>query len=370
MNDITIKEKVYLKLSEDEKDTNNWKNQDNKKEIFSSNNDIKENLNNLIISENENQENSKNLNLELKLAELYPNQNNDKSIIKNGNLLKEFIGNISEAHHYILDNEFILKGYRINFHSCPKISKSLCMCHNETINIWTHFMGAMLVIFFMFLVIFNLGPINSSNYKNNKTSLKNIDKINNNLTYINFKQNLYYKNINNDEKNNNDKLLNENQFINFFINNDKKLKSLNFFNFINLTYNSELNKLDDKKSFDDTDNLFKFPLNINLFNNINKYLNIKEFVLYMKNNFMNNDFLYNFKNYTLDSKIKFNRLFIKTINDVIVKYNNLLDIKNNYDFKIDKTLIIFREFLLNVKIHKNFIFFRYFFLLMKNFKKI
>jgi len=99
--------------------------------------------------------------------DLKKNKNNRK--VNPKSLIKAYIGNVSEAHQFILDNEFILKGYRINFHSCKRISKSFCLCHNETINIWTHFIGSVLIILFMFLVIFNIGPINPDNFLTNNS---------------------------------------------------------------------------------------------------------------------------------------------------------------------------------------------------------
>lgn len=44
------------------------------------------------------------------------------------------------------DNIYILSGYRINFDSAKSAIKSLFMVHNEIVNIWSHFLGAILVI--------------------------------------------------------------------------------------------------------------------------------------------------------------------------------------------------------------------------------
>lgn len=46
-------------------------------------------------------------------------------------------------------NKNIRTGYRINFDSYWKLTKSLFMIHNETINVWTHLLGMM---FFFYLV--------------------------------------------------------------------------------------------------------------------------------------------------------------------------------------------------------------------------
>ena len=90
-------------------------------------------------------------------------------------LIKEFIGNVSEDTNNIIDNEFILVGYRINFHTFKTITKSACMCHNETVNICTHFIGFILVVIFAFMIMLNIGPINPDNFitKNDKSLNKN-----------------------------------------------------------------------------------------------------------------------------------------------------------------------------------------------------
>ena len=54
---------------------------------------------------------------------------------------KTFIGHLMMAPSFLLDNEYILRGYRINFNTKMKIFKSLFMLHNETVNVWTHLLG-------------------------------------------------------------------------------------------------------------------------------------------------------------------------------------------------------------------------------------
>lgn len=44
------------------------------------------------------------------------------------------------------DNDHITHGYRINFDTPRKIIKSLFMWHNESVNIWTHFLPALTII--------------------------------------------------------------------------------------------------------------------------------------------------------------------------------------------------------------------------------
>ena len=67
---------------------------------------------------------------------------------------KAFLGGKEEArktHDWLVYNEFILNGYRINYHSYKILFKSLGQCHNETTNIWSHLLG---VVCFSFLFIY------------------------------------------------------------------------------------------------------------------------------------------------------------------------------------------------------------------------
>lgn len=42
----------------------------------------------------------------------------------------------------MVDNEYIWRGYRVGFNSKTKILRSLFMVHNESINVWSHLIGA------------------------------------------------------------------------------------------------------------------------------------------------------------------------------------------------------------------------------------
>lgn len=58
------------------------------------------------------------------------------------------------------DNEHITHGYRINFDSPKKIFRSLFMVHNESVNIWTHFVPALILFVFIFYLLVFVGPTN------------------------------------------------------------------------------------------------------------------------------------------------------------------------------------------------------------------
>ena len=59
-----------------------------------------------------------------------------------------FIGPIEEAPEHTVDNRYILSGYRVNHTTCKRVLKSLCTCHNESVNVWSHIGGV-----FVFIVL-------------------------------------------------------------------------------------------------------------------------------------------------------------------------------------------------------------------------
>ncbi|KAL4430423.1 hypothetical protein ABPG74_013273 [Tetrahymena malaccensis] len=73
--------------------------------------------------------------------------------------IKNYIGSHIYAPQFVKDNMYILSGYRINFNSFKSITKSLFMVHNELVNIWSHFLGAILVIIFIIYLTTSFGNI-------------------------------------------------------------------------------------------------------------------------------------------------------------------------------------------------------------------
>ena len=61
------------------------------------------------------------------------------------------LGSYEEAPKYLQDNEYIKSGYLIYCNTFNKIFKSFLILHNETINIWSHLLGA---IFFLCLIFY------------------------------------------------------------------------------------------------------------------------------------------------------------------------------------------------------------------------
>ena len=108
-----------------------------------------------------------------KVEQTITNSENDEKLLEgnegdledDSNLL---VGSFIEAPKFMQDNEYIKGGYLLNCTTFKKTFKSLFMCHNETINIWTHLLSA---IFFFALIFYT--SIFISNYKSQLNKLKN-----------------------------------------------------------------------------------------------------------------------------------------------------------------------------------------------------
>ena len=75
-----------------------------------------------------------------------------------------FLGTWDDIPKYCQDNEYIITGYRINFHSIKLLLKSIFIVHNETFNIWSHLIGAIaFIIFFYYSAVFITNVISFSN---------------------------------------------------------------------------------------------------------------------------------------------------------------------------------------------------------------
>ncbi len=57
---------------------------------------------------------------------------------------------IEETPPHLIDNDYIRRGYRINFNNFRSIIRSLFMIHNELINVWSHLIGALIVLTLVF----------------------------------------------------------------------------------------------------------------------------------------------------------------------------------------------------------------------------
>jgi len=63
-------------------------------------------------------------------------------------------GTIEEVtEDFLHDNEYIKTGYRLHFKGMWPVTKTMFKWHNETVNIWSHFLG---VLLFFGLAVFIL----------------------------------------------------------------------------------------------------------------------------------------------------------------------------------------------------------------------
>ena len=92
--------------------------------------------------------------------------NNEKENILEKDLSMD-IGTYEDAPDFIQDNEYIKTGYILHCNTFKKTFKSLFMWHNETINIWSHLLGA---LFFFALIFYT--EIFITNFKTQLTNIR------------------------------------------------------------------------------------------------------------------------------------------------------------------------------------------------------
>ena len=68
------------------------------------------------------------------------------------------IGSYKEAPSYLKDNEYIKNGYLLNCHSVKLVLRSLFVFSNESINIWSHLIGAIIAIILIFFTYIYITP--------------------------------------------------------------------------------------------------------------------------------------------------------------------------------------------------------------------
>ena len=111
---------------------------------------------------------------------------------------KIIVGKYSEAPDYLKDNEYIKEGYLINCNSFDKVFRSILVCSNETINIWSHLTGCiisiLLIIFIScFLKTGKIKELSQSEYEDIQIKLneavipliKDLNKTNEENNYVN-----------------------------------------------------------------------------------------------------------------------------------------------------------------------------------------
>ena len=190
------------------------------------------------------------------ISKLNPKYNN-----KNGLIL----GSFYEIPEYFRHNEYIKNGYRLNCNSFSSAVKSIFNFHNETVNVWSHLLGAVL---FLILILYTINFI--TNYTSQLRTVKlriseiektnNFAKLNNNTDINNFYTLL--NNFKKDLQNYSFSLLNNayEVMINKISSNFTKFKNILSDKYISLKYSfSDLLKLSNYKIIPEK-NLERWPL--------------------------------------------------------------------------------------------------------------
>ena len=64
-----------------------------------------------------------------------------------------YIGEYDDLPDGLKDNKHLLTGYRIGFQGVKNGFKTMFMCHNETVNVWSHFMGKLFFLGLFFWIL-------------------------------------------------------------------------------------------------------------------------------------------------------------------------------------------------------------------------
>jgi adiponectin receptor len=67
---------------------------------------------------------------------------------------KPYIGRAKFAPDYeTKEQPHLQRGWRINYSTWTRALKSICECHNETFNVWSHLLGALVFLGMVFYFI-------------------------------------------------------------------------------------------------------------------------------------------------------------------------------------------------------------------------
>jgi len=85
---------------------------------------------------------------------------------KFGEVPEPYIGDLDDPNieEYEKDNQYVLHGQRIGFYSWVQSARSLFMLHNETMNVWSHLLGAIAFVCTFIYVLFYLQAVPNTTY--------------------------------------------------------------------------------------------------------------------------------------------------------------------------------------------------------------
>ena len=79
------------------------------------------------------------------------NSVDDSSRDRGSDVQVGYIGSYWDYPDELKDNEYITSGYKIGYKGLKNGFRTMFMVHNETVNVWTHFLGK---LFFLGVLIF------------------------------------------------------------------------------------------------------------------------------------------------------------------------------------------------------------------------
>ena len=85
------------------------------------------------------------------------------------------LGTYEEAPKYLQDNEYIKEGYLLNCNTFKKTLRSLLILNNESVNVWSHLIGAICFFFLIWYTTFFITSLQTqiSNIRSDASSLAN-----------------------------------------------------------------------------------------------------------------------------------------------------------------------------------------------------
>ena len=115
--------------------------------------------------------------METKVEDVVVNIQNDDEIEVDVSL-EGYIGTYWELPEGLRENKYIHGGYRIGFQSFWLGLKTLFMWHNETVNVWTHFLGKIVFLGIVIWLFFStaqmdqVGQATIDQYRNSGLTLR------------------------------------------------------------------------------------------------------------------------------------------------------------------------------------------------------
>ena len=89
-------------------------------------------------------------------------------------------GLLEDLPEWARDNEYIKSGYRIDHIGVLEVASTICKCHNETVNVWTHLVGSIIMLTFgiRFIIYYeNIGSIAQEGWTQFLTKQQSVENL-------------------------------------------------------------------------------------------------------------------------------------------------------------------------------------------------